>query len=228
MRILDWKRGRASERQERRLLAAGPAALIEALEATLKNLEHEFDIGRGTIDDGECVAAERGGHVARGIAGTARLLHDNGGRGRVEPAEKLEHARAGLFALIRRSTGGGGVRGIEREAEIDNGDVDRVVADRTLGFAGGAGTQRMHTHGLEQRGQAVDPGFVLPATPGEEQVQAVVVAGFWDGLRRVVRRLIEVPIRLAADERPAISRRAGRTAVIPPTVRSTASIRQRI
>ena len=80
-------------------LAAGPAAVIEALQATLKNLEHEFDIGRGAVDDSEGIAAERGGHVSGGIAGTARLLHDDGGRGRVEPAKKLKHARAGFFAV---------------------------------------------------------------------------------------------------------------------------------
>lgn len=147
--------------EEKQSPTAGPAAVIEALEAALEDLEHEFDVGRGAIDDGEGVAAECGGHVAGGVACAAGLLDDDGGRGALEAAKEFEHARTGFFG----GRGGRGRTRIEGEAEIDDGDVDGVGADGALGLAGGADTERMHTHGLEQGGEAIDPGLILPAAP---------------------------------------------------------------
>lgn len=167
-----------SRKQKAVLRRSRPAAVIEPLHAALQDLEHELNIRRGTIDNGEGIAAERGGHVAVGIASASGLLHDDGGRGRVEPAEQFEDARAGFFGCGR----GRGRTGIEREAEINDRDVHGVGADGPLGLARGADTQRVHAHGLEQRGQAIDPRLVLPAAPGEEQVEAAAAIGGGEGI----------------------------------------------
>lgn len=160
-----------------------PAVVVIALHAALHDLEHEFNIHRGTIDHGERVASERGGHVALGVALAASLLHDDGRRRRVEPSEQFEHAQPGLFRGRWREG-----NGIEREPEIDNRDVHRVGADGAFGFARGPNTQRVHAHGFEKRRQEVGPRLVLPTAPGEQQVQASAAIGRGRVAGRFTRR----------------------------------------
>ena len=139
-----------------------PAALVETLHGSLQDLEHEFDVGGATIDDGEGVEPERGGHFASHVARRARRTDDDRGRGRLEAAKDVKDARAGLVG--RRAV-------IQREAEIDDGDMDGRGSDDLFGLTGGSGLQRGDAERLEEGSHAVGPGIRSPTSPRKEEVE---------------------------------------------------------
>jgi hypothetical protein len=148
-----------------------------AVEDALEDLEHLLDVGGATVDDGEGVEVEGGGEVAAGVALGARGADDDGGDGGVGAAEEVEDARTGVFAAA-----GLGAE-VEGEAEVDDGDVDGGGADDLLGLASGADAEGVDAHGGEEAGHAVGPGIGAPASPGEEEVEAVPAGGRGGGVR---------------------------------------------
>ena len=125
--------------------------------ASTEDIEQGFDITLcvGMIDDGECAESQGCVHLADGVAGGASSFDDDGRRGRREAGEEVEDAGAGFFA--------GGIALVEGERQIDHGDVDGVGFDHTLGGGRGVGDVGLDAHGGEHRGDALDPGGLLPA-----------------------------------------------------------------
>lgn len=140
--------------------------MVETGEAAAEDIEEDFEVGGAawTVDDGEGAAAKGRVHLAAGIAVRARVLDDDGGRRFREASEKVEEAGAGFFGI------GAGL--VEREAQVDDGDVDRGGAEDFGSLTGGVGPEGADAHGFEKAGQAVGPGVGLPAGVGEEEVQA--------------------------------------------------------
>jgi hypothetical protein len=157
--------------------------LVEAGEASAEDFEDQVEVVliAGAVDDGEGAEAQGGGHVAVVVAGAAGALDDDRRRGLVEAVEQFEEARAAFGEL---GGVGFGVDGVEGQAEIDDGDVDGVVADDVLGFAAGGGAEGLDAHGFEEGGQALDPGVGLPAGVGEEEVEAAASTSGGRRLRR--------------------------------------------
>lgn len=83
-------------------MQVGPTALIEALHASLQNLEHEFDIGARTVHHREGVGAEGRGEVAVSIASEASALDDHRGRRSLEPTEHVKDSGAALLGMAVR------------------------------------------------------------------------------------------------------------------------------
>lgn len=145
-----------------------PSALVVAGEASAEDFEQALEVGGrvGSVDDGEGAGAEGGVDLAAVVAVGAASLDDDGGRRLIEAAEDFEEARA-AFAGV-----GGIGGGIEREAEVDDGHVDGVLADDLRGLAAGLGAEGGDAHGFEEPGEAVGPGVVVPAGVGQEEVEA--------------------------------------------------------
>ena len=125
--------------------------------ASTEDIEQGFDITLcvGMIDDREGTESQSRVHLADGIARGAPAFDDDGRRGRRESGEQVEHAGARFFA--------GGIALVEGEGEIDHGDVDWVGLDHPLGGGRGVGDVGLDAHGGEHRGDALDPGGLLPA-----------------------------------------------------------------
>ena len=60
---------------------------------------------------------------------------------------------------------------IEREPEVDHGDVDRVVANDLFGLPRHAGLHRLHAQRPQQAVEGVGPGIRPPSSPGKQQVE---------------------------------------------------------
>lgn len=147
--------------------------MVEALKGSGKDIEHGFEaLGcGGAVDDSEGSAAQCGVDLAGVVAvGSAPLDDDGGGRG-LESAEDFEESQAAAFGGARV------IAEVQGEAQIDDGDVDAVGLDDLLGLTTRVGAQGGDTHGFEEGREAVGPGLLLPATEGEEEVQAAVGGG---------------------------------------------------
>lgn len=158
-----------------------PAAGVEAREGAPEDFKKQLKVARaaGAIDDGEGAEAEGVGEFARVVAGGLLTLDGDGRRRGVEAGEELQQAAAALGEIfLRRGS-------IEREAEVDDGDVDGVGLDEVLGLAAGAGTEGLDAHGLEEPGELVDPGLGAPAGVGEEEVEAAAGRGAAARMERV-------------------------------------------
>ena len=88
------------------------------MEAPTQHLQHDFQVRDAprALHHRERAGAERGADLARVVAQRARALHDDRGRRGGEASEQFEQARAALEVVLRLA--------IEREAEIDDRDVD--------------------------------------------------------------------------------------------------------
>jgi hypothetical protein len=143
--------------------------------AAAEGVEEELDVaaGFGAVEDGEGAGAKGRGDLARVVAVGAGSLDDER-RGRLlEAGEEVEEARAGFFCGGRGETGrGSSWRIVEREAEIDDGDVDWVEADEVGGVAGGGDAEGADAQWLEEDREAIGPGFGLPTGVGKEEVEA--------------------------------------------------------
>ncbi len=150
-----------------------PPPLVEAGHAAAEDLEDELEvaIAAGAIDHGEGSEPQGGGEIAAVVAVGACAADDDGGRGLGEPGEDFEQARAALFIVVVAA-------GFEWEAQVDDGDVDGGGADDFGGLATTLGADGGNAHGLEEEGEALDPGVLLPAGVGEQEVEpAVWLAG---------------------------------------------------
>lgn len=130
--------------------------MVATIEDSAENLEQELDVslGAGAVDHGKGAALEGGGDLAGVIAVRAATLHDDGGGRAGEASEQVEKARAGLL---------GGVAGVEREAEVDDRDVDRMRGDDMRCFAARGRPEGGDADGFKQAWQVAGPVFGLPA-----------------------------------------------------------------
>jgi len=118
----------------------------------------------GAIDDGEGAGAQGGVHFAGVFSRGFFAFDDDGWRRRSKAGEEVEDPGAGFFGL------GGAV--VEGEGQIDDGDVDWVGFDDTLGSVGGGSNVGFDAHWVEDHGEAINPRGVLPACVGEQEVEA--------------------------------------------------------
>jgi hypothetical protein len=154
------------------LCQAGPAALVVAAEAAAEDFEEEFDIAglAWAVDDGEGAGAEGRDDFAAVVAEGAGALDDDGGWRLAEAGEDLEEAGAGLVHFGRGLARG--LEGlVEREAEVNDGDMDGVGLDGRGGLFAGFGADGADAHGLQEAWEAVGPGLVAPASVGKEEVE---------------------------------------------------------
>jgi len=141
-------------------------------EAATEDFEEQFQVVRvaGAVDDGEGASAEGGVHFAAVIAVCAGAFDDDGGGGLVEAGEQVEEAGARFLGV--------GVLGVvQREAQVDDRDVDSADLNDFRGLAAGGGPEGADAHGLKEAGEAVGPGVGLPAGVGEEEVQPAAHRG---------------------------------------------------
>jgi hypothetical protein len=170
-RGVDRKKGiKARGIKASRLRRIWPAAFVMAFEDAPEDVEHEVQVAGAlrAVDDGESAQAEGGGDVAGVGAVGAGAFDGDDGRGLVEAGEELEEARAAFFELGLDF----GVGDVEGEAHVHDGDMDGERRDDFGGLAPGAGPKGEDAHGFQEAGEAVDPGFGLPASAGEEEVEA--------------------------------------------------------
>jgi len=147
---------------------AGPAAVVIPAEAAAEDFEEEFKIVgvAGAVDNGEGAGAECRGDLAGIVSVGPRAFDDNGGRGLGEASQEIKDAGAALFG---REAG----VFLEREAQVDDRDVDRGdAADDFGGLLAGGRADGADTHGLKEEGQTIGPGIGVPAGVGEEEVEA--------------------------------------------------------
>lgn len=160
-----WADGLDGERG----VVPGPAAAVEAEQAAAEDFEHDLQVVGlvRTVDDGERTRTQRRGDLAAVVAVRAGTLHDHCGRRLVEAAEQFEQARAAFL----RGGAGGLLAHVQRQAEIDHRDVDRVAGDHLRRLPTRPGPERLDPDRLEQTRQAVHPRLILPPRVGEEEVE---------------------------------------------------------
>lgn len=141
-------------------------------EAAAEDFEEQFQVVgiAGAVDDGEGASAEGGVHFAAVIAVCAGAFDDDGGWGLVEAREEVQEAGACFLGV-------GVLRVVQREAQVDDRDVDSADLDDFGGFAAGGGPEGADAHGFKEAGKAVGPGVGLPAGVGEEEVQPAARRG---------------------------------------------------
>jgi hypothetical protein len=137
-------------------------------EASAEDFEHEVEVAglSRSVDDGEGAEAECRVHLAEVVAVAFGTLDDDRGGGLGLAGEEFEEACAGLFTRV------GLARLVEREAQVDDGDVDACGVEDRRSLAARPSPVRDHAHGLQEPGEMVDPRAGLPAGVGEEEVEA--------------------------------------------------------
>lgn len=155
------------------LAESRPATLVVLAEAAAEDFKKEFEIARiaRTIDHGESTSTQCRGDLAAVIAMGAGTLDDDGGWGLAEAGEQFEEPRTGL--LGRWPCGGL----IERQAKIDNGNMDRGLLNDLRRLFARVCPERVNAQRLEEAGKAIDPGVGVPACVRKEEIETPSPAG---------------------------------------------------
>jgi len=136
-----------------------------AFEAVLEYGEDEFEVAgaMGAVYDGEDTGFEGGCELAGGVAVGLVGLDGDDGRGCVYAAEHFEDLRScGCVA---------GFEAVHGEPKVYECDVDGVGSDGIGGFGDGLGLVGADAEGLEEFGEALDPGAFEAPGVGEEEVE---------------------------------------------------------
>lgn len=148
-----------------------------SLQAPPQDFEQDFEVRLlpGAIDDGERARPQGRGHLAAIVPVRPRSLDHDRRRRLVEATDQLQDLRPGLVAAPI-----GAIRAplLEGQAQIDDGDVYAVAPDKVSGLLARFRPERMDTDRLQKLRQAVDPGVLLPAAHGEEEIEAGTAAAW--------------------------------------------------
>ncbi len=141
-------------------LHRGPCVLIVTAEYPPKCVENGVEL-QWSVNDREGTFSQRG-HQLPDILSIARLPRpdDNGRGGLIEATEQLQNA--GTAGSRPRSAAG------ERDFQIHNRDMDRLMLDQRCGFLAGIGLQCVDPHRLQQPRQLPNGGMLSPAAIGQQ------------------------------------------------------------
>jgi len=130
-----------------------------------KDLEHRLELDR-TVHDGEGTFAEGGAEPSDGRSlGRLSSPDHDGGRRLVQTTQQLEDPLPGGFP--------DGL--VERDPEVDHGDVDRIRLQELGGLVGGPHPETVDPQRLEQTRELL--GEVLPLPPAVAEHEPKTLRG---------------------------------------------------